>query len=403
MASPVDTSVKFFNEAMPGAPVLNGVAGSLIGVLDACLATGFGLRSATSLVVSGGVATLNLPSDVKNAALLHSVILVEGVTGALTALNGEQKVTFASEVHLRFATAAADGTAAGAITVKTAPAGWAKVFSGTNKAAYKSLDVQSLGMHLWVNDTSAAYANVRGFEAMASVDVGTGAFPTLAELATGGFWWKSASANGNAVRWGIFSDGRAFHFMPQTGSSANAAHIHCPSHFFGDFLANRSVDAYASCITSSFSVPGNSTQGSISSYASGANNARAPRSLSGLGSAVAMYPWSPGMVSINTYSGQDVTQGTYPPPDGRLRLVQPLLNEGSPNSAATVLRGAVPGVLHVPQTELYKSFSPGDTVTVTSGAIAGRVLYAVYSGGGNTDTLASIAGRAFVDITGPWR
>lgn len=47
MASPVDTSVKFYREDFPGAPVLNGVAGSLIALLDACLCTGFGLRSAT--------------------------------------------------------------------------------------------------------------------------------------------------------------------------------------------------------------------------------------------------------------------------------------------------------------------------------------------------------------------
>ena len=45
MASPVDTTVKFYREDFPGAPVLNGVAGSLIDLLDACLCTGFGLRS----------------------------------------------------------------------------------------------------------------------------------------------------------------------------------------------------------------------------------------------------------------------------------------------------------------------------------------------------------------------
>ena len=67
MASPVDTSVKFFNENLPDAPVLNGVAGSLIGLLTACMVTGFGLRTAVSLVVSGGVATLTLANEAKNA------------------------------------------------------------------------------------------------------------------------------------------------------------------------------------------------------------------------------------------------------------------------------------------------------------------------------------------------
>ena len=198
MASPVDTSVKFFNENLPDAPVLNGVAGSLIDLLTACLVTGFGLRAAVSLVVSGGVATLTLANEAKNANRLHTVVLVEGVTGALTALNGEQKITFASPTELKFATAAADGTATGAITVKTAPAGWEKKFPGTNTAGFKSLELESLGSCLWVNDVGTLDANVRLYETMTGVDSGTGPAPTVVESAAGAFWMKSTAANTNA-------------------------------------------------------------------------------------------------------------------------------------------------------------------------------------------------------------
>jgi hypothetical protein len=59
MASPVDTSVKHFTSAMLAAPVLNGSAGSLVNILDACLVTGFDIKAATSLVVASGVATLS--------------------------------------------------------------------------------------------------------------------------------------------------------------------------------------------------------------------------------------------------------------------------------------------------------------------------------------------------------
>ena len=222
MASPVDTSVKFFNENLPDAPVLNGVAGSLIGLLTACLVTGFGLRTAVSLVVSGGVATLTLANEAKNANRLHTVVLVEGVTGALTALNGEQKITFASPTELKFATAAADGTATGAITVKTAPAGWEKKFPGTNTAGFKSLDPASLGMHLWVNDSTTLDAKVRGFENMSGVDTGTGPFPTLVELASGGFWSKSSAANAVANRWDLFADSRLFYYCPVSSSGATS-------------------------------------------------------------------------------------------------------------------------------------------------------------------------------------
>ena len=159
MASPVDTTVKFYCEDFPGAPVLNGVAGSLIGLLEACLCTGFGLRSATSLVVAGGVATLTLDSDVKNGNLLNSVILVGN--SSIAALNGEQRVTWASSTELKFATAAADGTASGSITVKTAPAGWEKKFSDTNKAVFKSLATEANTSYLWVSDTGTTNANVR--------------------------------------------------------------------------------------------------------------------------------------------------------------------------------------------------------------------------------------------------
>ena len=75
-------------------------------------------------------------------------VLVDGVTGSMTALNGEQRVTAATATTLQFATAVADGTATGTITVKTAPAGWQKLYTGTNKAAFKSLAVESLGMLL---------------------------------------------------------------------------------------------------------------------------------------------------------------------------------------------------------------------------------------------------------------
>ena len=117
MTSIVDTSVKNFGYDFPGAPELHGTFGSEISVHTACLVTGFGLRTAVSLVVSGGVATLTLANEAKNTNRLRTVVLVEGVTGALTALNGEQKITFASSTELKFATAGADGTATGTSTL----------------------------------------------------------------------------------------------------------------------------------------------------------------------------------------------------------------------------------------------------------------------------------------------
>ena len=401
MASPVDTSVKFYREDFPGAPTLNGVAGALIGLLEACLCTGFGLRSATSLVVSGGVATLTMASDAKNGNLLHSVILVEGVTGALTALNGEQRVTAASSTTLSFATAAPDGTAAGSITVKSAPAGWEKKFSGTNKAVFKSLSPEANTSYLWVNDTGTTNANVRAYEAMTDVDTGTGAAPTVLDSATGGFWMKSSAANATAVRWDLFADARAFYYCPVPSSGAAPSNIGQCSHFFGDEVAYKSGDAFATAVFSSTSAPGgNVGLGAVfcNNQAPANSTNRFLRSYSGLGGAVSLFS-APLSGSPQSVSGADVAFGVFPTPtDGGLRLSRIQVIEAALSGASAVLRGSKPGAYHTPQSDLYKYFQRGDVV-----ALGEKKLYAIYAGATSGDMAGSVAGRGFFDITGPWR
>lgn len=400
MASPVDTSVKFFNENLPDAPVLNGVAGSLIGLLTACLVTGFGLRTAVSLVVSGGVATLTLANEAKNANRLHTVVLVEGVTGALTALNGEQKITFASPTELKFATAAADGTATGAITVKTAPAGWEKKFPGTNTAAFKSLDPTSLGSCLWVNDVGTLNANVRLYEAMTGVDAGTGAAPTVAESSTGGFWVKSTAANTNANRWDLFADSRSGYYCPVPGSGGNTGSVGQASYFFGDVLAYKSGDAFAAAVFGAASAPGvqvNYGSVLVGGQGGASSMSRFLRSYTGLGSAVSAHA-APMSGSVNMASGADAQQGTFPAPtDGGLRLSKMHCTEAAVSGATAISRGEMPGVYYCPQTGLHTSFQRGDMV-----AFGAKTIYTVYAGGNANDASTSTAGRGFVDITGPW-
>ena len=403
MASPVDTSVKFYRQDFPGAPTLNGVAGSLVGLYTACLCTGFGLRTAVSITVSGGMATVTLDSDAKNPNLLHSVILVDGVTGGMADLNGEQKVTAATLATLQFATAVADGAATGTITVKTAPAGWEARFTGTNKAVYRSLSPESLGMHLWVNDADTTGCNVRGFEDMTDVDAGTGPFPTATESPAGWYWGKSSAANATANRWALFSNHRAVYSAPQMSSGANATYISSPLYAFGDMRAHLSVDAFSALITgSATAVNAVPSAGSLTGYVATANNARAPRARTGVGAAVAAYLYPSTVSGVSSYSGNDAALGVYPPPDGKLRFVPIMVNEVAAIGASTVLRGEVPGVWHVPQTELYKYFAPGDIVHVTAGELAGRRLYVLYAGAYSSDTSGAVAGRIFVDITGPW-
>lgn len=401
MASPVDTSVKFFNENMPDAPVLNGVAGSFVGLLHACLVTGFGLRTVTSLVVSGGVATITLPNDAKNPNLLRSVVLVEGVTGPLVDLNGEQRVTFASPTELKFATAVADGTAAGSITVKTAPAGFERVFTAANKAVFKSLAIESFGTYLWVNDTGTVNANVRSYEAMTGVDSGTGAAPTVVDSATGGFWIKSSAANSNNNRWDLFADTRAVYYAPVPSSGANAAHVGQATFFQGDIIPYKSGDAFAAAIFASKAATsvGSVSYGSIFSGDAGSSYGTnwLQRSYSALGSAAAAFI-APTSGATTSLSGLDTAQGTFPvPTDGGLRLCKILCAEGAAKGTSFVHRGELPGAFHCPQTGLASYFQRGDTLT-----LAGRTLYVVHSAS-RSDDATSAGGRGFIDITGPWR
>lgn len=215
MTSPVDTSVKWARSSMPGAPTLPRTAGALIALLDAFLVNGWGLQTASSVVVADGVATATFPTD--HAAAKHAVVLVDGVTGALTALNGEQKVTAVAPNVIKWATAAADGTATGTITVKMAPAGFNKPFSGTNLAAYKSAHPAAHGQYLRINDTTANYARAVGYENMTAISTGTGLFPSAAQLNGGYYWGKDADPAGTGNAPYLFaSDGRTFYLCVQS-------------------------------------------------------------------------------------------------------------------------------------------------------------------------------------------
>lgn len=405
MASPVDTSVKFFTSQMTGAPVLNGVAGALISLLDACLVNGFGLQTATSVVVADGVATVTLPAAFP--ALKESVILVAGATGGWTDLNGEQKVIdTAAGNKVMFATALANGTASGTITVKMAPAGWAKPFSGTNLAAYKSTDPQAHGggMYLRVDDTSTTSARVIGYENMTAISTGTGPFPTNNQVSGGGYWAKSANANSNATTWVLAADSRMVLFFNAAGAAFNSAYVQGATRGFGDLIARRAVgDAFATVINISpnATVSGQGVQG-FDNVPEAATYT--PRPFSGLGSSELNAPISYTGSTTGASGVDSGGLGTFPSPiDGRLLLSRRFVARTLSGANANP-RGDIPGLYTVPQVGLFEHFKTGDTI-VGGGELTGRVLVAV-----NTGTASFTAaptgtntGAAFIDITGPWR
>ncbi|CAN7580059.1 hypothetical protein [Variovorax paradoxus] len=398
MASVVDTSVKNFNSTMSGMPPYNGVAGSTIALLDAVLVNGVDLKNANSLVVAGGVATLAFTGA--HSAQLDSVILVSG--SSIAALNGEQKVTAVGAGIVRFATAAADGAASGSITFKMAPAGWEKVYSGPNKAVYRSLDPASTKMLLRVDDSAAQWARVVGYESMSDIDTGAGLFPTTAQLAGGGYWAKSMIASAAAVPWVIHADSRIFYFTPQYGIPNNASYQGGVTRFFGDFIAYKPGGDGYGCVLS-YSV--NSaiqlmTDGHLFGGA-GTGNAT-PRPITGLGSAQlnSLLPFT-GIATAT--SGADGYLGTFPSPvDGSLQLSRKFIS-----ASGGIARGEFPGAFHGPQSILFDSFKQLDKIP-GAGPLAGRTLQAVNAqyatvGINSSASATTNCGTGFFDLTGPWR
>ena len=405
MTSPVDTSVKFFSSTMVGAPVLSGTAGSLIAWLDAILKDGFDTKTLTSLVAAGGVMTATFTGT--HSSLADTVVLIAGVTGGPTGFagaNGEQKVMARpSATTTTWATTLPDGTYTGTITMKMAPLGWLKPFSGTNKAVYKSNDPASSGMYFRVDDSATTVARVVGYESMTDVDTGLGPFPTTAQMSGGGYWGKSNVASATAVAWQLVGDSRIVYHAIQAGYSSSSANQIAALRGFGDPIALRpSGDPYSAFVHYSINSAAVSIDGCLGNNQ--APQLASPRSYTGLGSSVLEYPQIWGLGGLNTqYSGVTDVHGAFPNRvDGALYLSKKLTVE----IGTTFPRSELPGLYSVMQSNAWSTFKAGDKVP-GAGLLTGRTLLTVHCVG-STSNMASAASAAttgvvMVDVTGPWR
>ena len=395
MTSVVDTSVKFIHSTQSGSPILNGTAGSGIALLDALLVTGWGLQTAASLSVAGGVATITFSSTFP--AVVDSVISVDG--SSIAALNGEQKVTSVGSNKVSFRTAAADGVATGTITAKMAPAGWSKVFTGTNKAVYKSADPKAHGQYLRVDDSSPTSMRVVGYESLSDIDTGTGPFPTSAQQAGGCYWTKSFAAQNGANPFFIAADSRfvLVHLCPY--AYASAKYVGGATNGFGDMIPTRQAgDAFATGLNGSLTETSNAADRTLDSgFYTGV---WFPRDYTGLGGPV-INVRRPLIGSNESVSGRDTSFGTFPSKfDGRLMLSDVVCSA----DGSSPIRCFVPGLYHAPQAGLSASFSRGNIVP-GRGKLEGRNLFALASfyAGQSLSTGIQDLGISFVDITGPWR
>ena len=405
MTSPVDTSVKHFLHTMSGAPVLNGTAGSLVALLDAVLVTGFDTKSLTSLVVASGVATASFTGT--HSSTVDSVVVIAGVTGGpsgFAGLNGEQKITGRpNATSATFATTLPDGTYTGSITMKMAPAGWSKPFSGTNKAVFRSVDVQahSGGMFLRVDDAAATTARVTGYEAMTEVDTGTGPFPTTAQINGGGYWPKSINANATAVGYAVVADPRFFFIHVMPAMSGNVGFQIGTTRGFGDLISRRpSGDAFAVGLNYSTNAGASSQLDASFDHQRATTQTALARAHSGLGSSV-LHACPPYIGGSSSMSGQDNWLGPGPSEiTGELFLSRAYIAV----AVSQPPRADVPGLLSIPQSAVADKIKFGDRVP-GSGAMVGRNLLAVNGAisGFSSAAGSGAAGVTLFDITGPWR
>lgn len=392
----MSTSVKYFHSDMPGAPTLNGVAGSLIAVLDACLVDGFGLKSVDSLVVSGGIATLTIASG--HSFEPDEVALVSGATPA--GLNGEKRVLSTSTTTVTFdATGITDQTATGAVTVKIAPAGWQKAFSGTNLAVYRSLDPTGTRMFLRVDDTGTRNARVVGYESMSDVNTGVAASPSAEQVPGGGWWPKADSTSASARVWTVIADSRTFWLHVHTGTSnKGVAGSICG---FGDFWSYKSGDPFACALWANSDDQASSS--SVSQWAFEFVGARAsdsrgpfiPRSFTGLGGAIECQHAAESYFTLAGAAGSALSTNVpaYPNgPNNALLLARTLLVE-----PGVALRGRGRGARISPQ-NCHEAFGWRNKI-VGQGDMAGRKLMAVKCGGPSASSSKAVV---FFDITGPW-
>lgn len=389
MASPVDTSVKWFRSSMAGAPILAGQAGKLVAILDACLVNGWGSQTASTCVVSGGVCTMTFPAD--HAAMQESVILVAG--SSIADLNGEQKVTATAPLTVKFATASPDGTASGPITVKIAPAGWAKPFaSGTTVGVYKSLNVQANGQFLRVNDAAGDSARVIGYETMTGVSSGTLMFPTSTQLNGGIYWCKSVAAGSVAVDWTIVADGRSFYFLPSAFMGADQAgsylNYKAPSgNYFGDTSnLGKAADPFNTLLIGSASLNANYSGTQYHFNSQTLELHYLPKISAGTGTAQGAH-----LVLMGAWQEQDVGWDRH---TGQIRLSEIVVQTANTLS----WRAKMPGLAVGLQSNMELSM-PWQSI-VAMGTPEKKYLAML-----SPNNISELSGLHLItfDLTGPWR
>ena len=418
--------VKYYHSGMPGAPVLSNNWGDLVGLLDACLVTGFNLKTIDSITFAAGFATATI-----SAGHTYAVDQVVEVAGAdQAAYNGEQRLSAVTANTITYpvtGTPVTPATAQGAMSCKVASLGWEKAFAGTHKAAYRSLDPQSPRHYLRVDNsaklangftnyptTNAKWANVGICEQMTDIDTMLGAQAPFDPLKPTKNWqavqanqwgwhmWPHAMISSfsndgaaGARTWVLVGDGRLFYVFSTWAPGYNWGGM--VSSCFGDPISFKAGDAYGTvlCADDAFGSPIYTypAQGAGEGLTNSHNRSGKLllRSHTQLGNPVL---W--GTASLNTNNAAQTSgfgQGVPFPngPDFSVLLAPVYIAQEDGH-----LRGLLPGLRWVLQDRPMSNLTIIDNV---SGEPGKKFLFVSH---GYQNVGAERCQMAF-DITGPWR
>lgn len=397
------TDVKFFRYTDGGAPTLNGAAGSLLSVLDACLRTGYNIEAPTSITRDGLTVTITYGSA--HGYLVHSVITVSGADQS--PYNGDFRVVSVATNSLTVelpAGSAPTTPATGTFETRQTPAGWTREFVGTNVAVYKSSDAAATGCRLRVDDTNSATrrGSMRGYISMTDIDTGVEPFPASASL----YWYKGADET-TTRPWMFVADSRAFYIgIVPDGSYGDF-------HGFGDFISYKPGDTYNCFLTGAYSASDDGVTYKDPLATKCANYDAFPltqrtafaRNYAGIESSAVAFQTVGKWFGVN---GTDLhalggAGMTYPHlTDNGILYGNVFFQEY--HSSYKLMRGYPPG-LYDPWHPVQAALASVTTL-ITNAPEAGRMaaLWRVRCATGYTyPNLVATDGNAMIDITGPWR
>lgn len=238
--------VKFFSSKradgspVPGAPTVNGTAGSLLNLLQTVLVDGFNLIVLDSVTISDGVATATKAG--------HGFQIDDLIIPSWTGYAGSERYVTAVTGNT-FSWVADDSPPApsGTLQAKFAPAtGWTRVFSGTNKAVWRSDDIAGSRRYYRIDDSNAQYARLLMYRTMSDVDTGVDRVPLGAQMTNGVGVLKSTTANSTARDWFVAVDPQFIWLGIDAGSSLPT--LGYDMYGFGDPLLWKPGDQYGAIL-----------------------------------------------------------------------------------------------------------------------------------------------------------